>query len=154
LAAFNLVISRDKEGKFALDAAYRAGIMLKNREKFDDAIKYFSIAKERYRPNKGFNDYYAQDSQFQMMDCAYLAQNYQLAGQYASTALKTNPKMPQATWAQYVKGFSEAKLNQDAKALESLKELAKKEEPSVYKKAANASLDFDDWREKHDNLYQ
>ncbi|MBI5638278.1 MAG: tetratricopeptide repeat protein [Nitrospinae bacterium] len=142
------------KGLLASYTAYRAGIASKQEKNFSGAIKYFKAAIERYQPYLDRVDgFYQKDSHFQMMEAAYRGGLYRDAIDYSEEAVAKYPDAKMGGWVRFVKSDSEAKLSEDEKALDGLREIVKDEPSSVFGKVADATLNNAGWKTKNRNLF-
>jgi tetratricopeptide (TPR) repeat protein len=144
----------DPEHERVSETAYNLGILFKEDGRYRQAVNFFNMAINRYRPvGERPDPFHVQESYYQLIEANYRDERFDDAINFADHAVKRYPEHKQVTWALYVKSASETKLSEDEKAAESLKELAKKEPATIYGKVANATVQIADWKLKYRELF-
>ena len=147
-------IAVEPEHERVSESAYKLGMIFKEDGKYRQAVNFFNMAIKKYRPKGDRPDpFHVQESYYQLIEANYRDERFDDAIVFADHAVKRYPDGKQTSWALYVKSDSETKLSEDEKAVESLKELAKKEPSTIYGKVANATIQVADWKLKFPQLF-
>ena len=147
-------IAIDPEHERVSETAFKLGMLFKEEGRYRQAVSFFNMAIKRYtRMGDRPDPFHVQESYYQLIEANYRDERFDDAIVFADHAVKRYPEHKQISWAMYVKSDSETKLSEDEKAVESLRELAKKEPSTIYGKVANATIQVADWKLKFRELF-
>ena len=147
-------IAIEPDGERVSETAYKLGMLFKEEGRYRQAVNFFNMAIKKYTPMGDRPDpFHVQESYYQLIEANYRDERFDEAIIFADHAVKRYPEHKQTSWAMYVKSDSETKLSEDEKAVESLRELAKKEPSTIYGKVASATIQVADWKLKFRELF-
>jgi len=152
--AYERAINLNREHRRVSESAYYLGQLEKSQGNYQDSIDHFNLSIEKGKRFIGMIDtWQIAESQYQMIESAYLAKRYKDALDLSQTALDLYPDNHQSSWAKYLQSDSQLKINEDEKAKESFKSLAETEPDSIFGKVASATLETMQWKQKHKELF-